>query len=385
MPDKSSSQTMRIDLIPETPTEPVSGKKKRIVVSPPTRRFQKVAAAKAPEAGADASYQALLQSIYDAALIADLNGRIIDVNGRAMDFFLYSEEEFRSLNVFDVVSGADESLIETLRQNLANEKFTLISAYCIRSDGTFFPAEIAVNELNLGQPRLGLFVRDITIRKQQEEMLRTELNAIQNAGNGIAVANLDAKLEYVNPALARLWGYADPKHMLEKGVRDLLVDPAIADEMISIVLNTQQTWTGESRARRNDGSEFDVQISAACNRDSDGEAVGVVLSLVDISDRKTAEEAMREAERHRVMLESLGAACHHLGQPATVLLANLGIMQRKIDASDGIVKELVESSIQAAETLGTILHKLNAVNEYKTTKYLERRDGESEENRILEI
>jgi hypothetical protein len=70
-----------------------------------------------------------------------------------------------------------------------------------------------------------------------------------------------------------------------------------------------------------------------------------------------------------------------------VLLANLGIMQKKLGAEgDVVIKELVDSSINAAETLGEILHKLNTVNEYKTTKYLEGREGEdSAENRILEI
>ena len=86
------------------------------------------------------------------------------------------------------------------------------------------------------------------------------------------------------------------------------------------------------------------------------------------------------------MLESLGAACHHLGQPATVLLANLGIMEKRLTSQDQLVNDLVKSSIEAAETLGDILHRLNTVNEYKTTQYLERtEDEDSPDNRILDI
>jgi hypothetical protein len=128
-----------------------------------------------------------------------------------------------------------------------------------------------------------------------------------------------------------------------------------------------------------------VAISAVCNRNSDGEIVGVVFSLADISDRKSAEVAAREIEKHRVMLESLGAACHHLGQPATVLLANLGIIQKKLNSGEDIVPKLVDSSIDAVKTLGKILRKLNAVNEYKTTHYLGDEDDEGEGSRILEI
>ncbi|MDP6490505.1 MAG: hypothetical protein QGG69_01890, partial [Kiritimatiellia bacterium] len=108
-------------------------------------------------------------------------------------------------------------------------------------------------------------------------------------------------------------------------------------------------------------------------------------SLADISDRKVAEAAARENEKHRVMLESLGAACHHLGQPATVLLANLGIIQKKLNSGDEVLPKLVDSSIDAVKTLGKILRKLNAVNEYKTTHYLGNEDNEGEGSRILEI
>jgi len=140
------------------------------------------------------------------------------------------------------------------------------------------------------------------------------------------------------------------------------------------------------RASRPNGEEFDVQVSAACNRNSDGEMIGIVFSFVDISDRKRAEEAQREAERHRVMLESLGAACHHLGQPATVLMANLELIRRRLAEAEPSVRQLVDASVESVQKLGEILQKLQAVNAYQTTQYVEgeRPDG-AYESRILKI
>lgn len=384
---KKLSQTMRIDLIPDTPTEPVKGKK--IVIAQPTRRHKRVGAAEvagAAEGGSESHYQELLQSVYDAALICDLQGCITDVNVRAMEFLLYDHEELCSLTVFDIIAGADETLLESLSETLEGERFTLIEAYCIRQDGTFFSSEIVVNRLRLDKMYLCFFLRDTTKRRQAEEMLRTEHNAIKNSSSGIAVANIEAQLEYVNPAVAKMWGYDDSEELLGKDVGELLEDKESAAAMVEAVMGDSPVWIGEGVAARPDGGSFHIQISAACNRNSEGMPVGVVFSFIDISDRIMANEAMREAERHRVMLESLGAACHHLGQPATVLLANLGIMQRKMDGAEESVKELVNTSIEAAETLADILHKLNTVNVYKTTQYLERPDGsDSEENRILDI
>ncbi len=376
------AQTMRIDLIPDTPSDVDGGRRKRVVIAAPGRQSR----GRPARDGRDSHYNELLQSIYDAALICDLSGRIVDVNTRATELLLYGGDELQTMTVFDVISGADESLIQTLCENLEEDRYTLIQAYCLRKNETLFPAEIAVNKLNLGEVHLCFFLRDITWRRQAEEMLRTEHNAIQNAYNGIAVVDIEAQLEYVNPAVARMWSYGSPEDLLHHDVRDLLADRGAASEIIGTVMGEARDWKGELRAVRADGSEFDVEISAVCNRNSDGDVVGMILSLVDVSDRKRAETAMREAERHRVMLESLGAACHHLGQPATVLLANLGIIQKKLNNGESVVPRLVDSSIEAVKSLGQILHRLNAVNEYKTTDYLRNdSDADGSSSRILDI
>ena len=381
------SQTMRIDLIPDAPSEAVAGKEKRIVVATPTRRHMRSMPGQQKSlTSEDSKYAELLQSLYDAAMITDSRGQIVDANLRANEFMLYSREEMNQLSIYDIVSGADENLVKTLTENLENERFTLIQAYCIRKDGTFFPAEIAVNKLSLGSVHLCFFVRDITLRRQAEEMLRTEHNAIQNSASGIAIVDVEGNIEFVNPAVAYMWGYDSADTITGTNVKDMFADRAAGEQLMANILGGQPSVMAEMLALRSDGQQVAVQVSASVNKNSDGEQVGIVFSFADISDRKRAEQAELEAERNRVMLESLGAACHHLGQPATVLLANLGIMQKRTDGMDDLVKELVVSSIEAAETLGEILHKLNTVNEYKTTRYLEQPEGsDSPENRILEI
>lgn len=385
MESKDTSQrTMRIQMITDVSEKMLERKKNRPVIITPADKhsLKKIFT----EDSKDARYRELLQSVYDAVLICDLDGGIVDVNERAIVFLLYSRDKLCSLTVFDIIYGADKSLVKTLLENLENERFTLIQAYCVREDGSFFPAEIAVNKLKLEKLHLCFFLRDITIRRQAEEKLRIEHNAIQNAGNGIAIADLEATLEYVNPAVAQMWGYDKPDQLVGQDARKLLNNSAAANEMMAAVTGAKQIWVDEMKVTRQDGSEFDVQISAACNRNSDGDPTGIVFSFIDISDRKRAEEAVRESERKRVMLESLGAACHHLSQPATVLLANLGMMQKKLDTSDEMTGQLLQTSIHAADMLGEILHKLNAVEKYKTTQYLKKSGGpDSEESRILDI
>lgn len=71
-------------------------------------------------------------------------------------------------------------------------------------------------------------------------------------------------------------------------------------------------------------------------------------------------------EQTRVMLESLGAACHHLGRPATVVFACLGSLKKLTSGCDDQTRDLVAKGLAAAEEIADILHKLNAVSEYRS-------------------
>ncbi len=385
------SRTMRIDLIPDVPSKPRGDGHRRVVISDSssdlTPEIDNAAAMDAVTGSA--RYEELFQSVYDAAIITDLNGIIIDANVRAVEFLLYERSELCGLALHDIISGADSSLIATLIDNLDEKRFTIIQAYCERKDGTLFPGEIAVNKLRLGTLHLCFFIRDITVRKHAEEMLVTEHNAIQNAINGIAITNINLELEYSNPAFAKMLGYENADMLVDHDVRDFFADYEDAGKHFLAVVEKGENWVKELKAIKKDGTTFDVQVSAACNRNSDGDIVGVVFSAIDITDRKRAEEAERESEHHRVMLESFGAACHHLGQPATILLANLGFLKTKLSDAPDSVKEVVDSCITQMNRLGEILHRLNSVNEYRTTQYLSTLDHENkddvDQSRIIEI
>jgi len=86
--------------------------------------------------------------------------------------------------------------------------------------------------------------------------------------------------------------------------------------------------------------------------------------------RKAVEkqkEQLIDAEKQRVMIESLGAACHHLGQPATVITTYLEMIKRQKLPDEAVT--MLESCIEAANSIGDVLNKLQQVSEYRTEPY----------------
>lgn len=381
-----ASQTMRIDISPDLKESIRRYDRERGVMprpEPPPTIPQRPAS---HSALGDTDFQELFQSVYDGAIISTLSGHIVDANTRAVDFLQYSRNELVALNLTDIISGTNAETIDTLQKGIETDRFILIQAYCARKDRILFPAEIAVNRVKLrGKNYLSCFIRDITWRRQAEEMLRTVNKAIQNAATGIAIADLDGHIDYINQAGCQLLGWEQSEVIAGQNLSKLIAAPHIIAEILQSVRKGER-WSGEVTLRKHSPHPIQAQLAAAPNRDTDEQLVGMVLSFLDISDRIRAQEAETNAERQRVMVESLGAACHHLGQPATVLLASLELLARVRPTDKAMSEELLASSIDAAESLRKMLHNLNDITEYRTTPYIDgQTPGSILESRILDV
>lgn len=299
MTEKSRlSRTMRIDLAHDE-VDPYSVPSRREI-----RMVRRADETTVEQVLGGASFQAILQTVYDGTLIAGLDGIILDVNPRAEYLFASGRDLLIGQPAATLFAGADEGLIDQIHEGLEERRHVLIQAYAEAADGNAFPAEVAVNQLTLdGEAYLCFFVRDITRRKEVQQRLRVERTAVHNAGAGIAMADTDGVITYVNPAFVRMWRCEGHRAALGHEFRDLFVDPKCADAIVQAVL-TGKTWEAEVEARRFDGRSFYVVVSATANEDEDRALIGVVFSFMDVDSRRRAE---KELALYRSELETLVA------------------------------------------------------------------------------
>ncbi|CAN5698558.1 hypothetical protein BH24ACT21_BH24ACT21_08530 [soil metagenome] len=116
----------------------------------------------------------------------------------------------------------------------------------------------------------------------------------------------DGRLLTANPAMARMLDYESPEELMRNVsniAKQLYVDPEHREEFKRLV-RLQDSISGfETRMYRKDGSELPVSLSARVIRSSEGELAGYEGMMEDITERKRAEEALREireAERRRI-------------------------------------------------------------------------------------
>lgn len=303
MSDKHKfSSTMRIDL---TPDLDVQADRASASAAPSESAMTDVVVSGQCEIVGSADFRALLQSVYDAAIITTLEGNVVRGNRRAEQFFLYDVSEFPNLSITDLLSGSDDSLMQTICESLKNDQFILIQAYCSRSDKSVFPAEVSVNMLRISeQDYISFFIRDVTLRRQAEERLRAGHAAIQNSGNGIAVTDEKATLKYSNPAMCKLLGVEEGQ-MPPPQITSFLCDPHLGSAIRKTTAQGQ-AWSGELEMLCADGMTMFVQASVAPNVDADGDVVGMVWSLLDISDQKRIQHEL--IEHNNQLAEDLNLA-----------------------------------------------------------------------------
>ena len=128
-------------------------------------------------------------------------------------------------------------------------------------------------------------------RAKEEQALLAEV--VESSIVGVGVAGPDGRTTYVNPALARMWGYADPRELLGSDILDWWSERAAAEAVLASIF-AEGSVTTELSALRADGSHFPVMGSACLIRSSDGEPSHLAGSFMDVSELRRGREALRQ-------------------------------------------------------------------------------------------
>jgi PAS domain S-box-containing protein len=142
---------------------------------------------------------------------------------------------------------------------------------------------------------------DIEELKCAQEELQKQTSRLdelfEQAPEGVAVLSTDDRILRINHEFTRMFGYA-PDEALQRSMNDLIVPDALAESSraYTTLLREGGRVEVETVRRRKDGTEIAVSLLAVSVRTASGEHVVNYAIYRDITERKRAEDRLRESE-----------------------------------------------------------------------------------------
>ena len=283
---------------------------------------------------------AIVESSDDAIVSKSLEGVILTWNSGAQRIFGYTAAEAigQSINLIIPPERRQEER-EILRRLRRGERIDHLETVRVAKDGQRLDISLTVSPVRDAKGRIvgaSKVARDITERRRITEALQEQelqLTAITDATPAL-ISYVDAELRYlfVNRQYEAWFGRARQEILgqrmdilLGEGAMEMLrphVDAALRGETVHF----------ETLSPYRDGGTRWIDAQYVPRRDAQGRVLGFFVLVLDISERKRAEEALRESEQalkdaDRRKNEFLATLAHELRNPLAPLRNGVQILR----------------------------------------------------------
>ncbi len=310
--------------------------------------------------------QAIMMAAAEGIVTIDEKGAIESFNFAATEIFRYAPEEVIGTDVSILFPSALQKDEDIFWNSLSShgEAARQASSHELpgrRKDGSTFPLEISISHVAL-QDRIltTAILRDITERKEAERELRRlhlfNRMVLDSAGEGIVGLDREGRVAFANPVAEQLFGrevstmvglslHSMTHHSRLNGApypwQDCPIYRAVSEGAVHRE-DGEVFW-------REDGTNFPVEYVATPMREED-EIIGAVLTFRDISQRRTLEGQLIQAQK----LESIGqlaaGIAHEINTPTQFIGDNLRFLKEAFEELEPALVGLEQMAGEEAAT-----------------------------------
>ena len=246
----------------------------------------------------------------------------------------------------------------------------------LHSSGSEFPVEISLSPYRTKNASYVLAaIRDIRMRKnleqarlesvQQKEMAEERARVAQDLADrnealrvifeasplGIITASQDGAIDRWNRAAERIYGYS-ASEAIGCNIWDLIKpikpeDDARKAQIFSEVSEGRELRDFQIRQRRRDGKPVEISLNTAPFRGSDGKHSGFVFLVDDVTEQKTIEQQLRQAQKMEAVGQLTGGIAHDFNNLLSIVICNLELLQEQL-TPESEDRELSDLALNAA-------------------------------------
>ncbi|MEG5032303.1 PAS domain S-box protein [Microcoleus sp. AT3-D2] len=253
----------------------------------------------------NALLNSILESTPDFIFVKDREGRYVAVNSNVANFLGKSIEEIIGKDDWELLPHESVRAMAKDRQVMAagiTESYEE-DVFQGETTATFFTTKAPW--LDTQGNILGIIAttRDITDRKQAEQTLRQTLEMLDLASDSIIIRDMDDRIIYWNQGAEKLYGWTKAEvvgQYIHTCLKTAFPKPL---EILRAEFFQQGSWEGEVQHTTSDGRPIIVASRWTLQRDGEGKPCAQLEINNDISDRKLAEDAIKQSEeRYRSLI-----------------------------------------------------------------------------------
>jgi len=345
--------------------------------------------------------RAVLESVPDAVIAADVRGAIVLVNRQTEDLFGYQRSELLGRTVEMLMPERFRARhIKQREQYFDNPRIRPMGAnlelWGRRKDGQEFPVEISLSPLRLAAGHLvTTTVRDISLRRQAEDHLlhaearyRTLVEEIPAVTFMAALDDRAAAISelYVSPQIESLLGFTQKEWLEDPVLWYRQLHPEDRERWhveFARTCSAAKPFASVYRFVARDGRVVWVHGHAKLVRDADGRPLFLQGVAFDITERKRAEEELsalnetlerrvaeavaeseeraRELRRSNEELDRFAyIASHDLREPLRTMMRYMQLLERQHSAVlDEKAREYIAKAITGARQMDQLIKDLH--------------------------
>ena len=261
----------------------------------------------------DERFRLAVESAPNAMVMVNQEGKVILVNSQTEKLFGYHRDELMGQMVDILIPNRFRGRHPGYRADFfANPEVRPMGRgrdlHGLRKDGSEFPVEIGLNPIETDEGTWVLSaIVDITERKRAEEVHERLAAVVDSSNDAIISKNLDGTITAWNYGAEKLFGYSSAE-AVGKPILMLLPPDRASEEsdILARIRHGESVEHFETVRVRKDRKRIDVSATISPIKDSSGAIVGASKIARDITERKQAEQRLRESEgNYRTLFDSM--------------------------------------------------------------------------------
>lgn len=226
-------------------------------------------------------FRQFLAGMYDAVVITDPNGHIIEINPRAVEHFGYSQDEVVDRPISFLIPGLSPEVVGRIRHGLEQDRHMMIDANGLNKDNTKFACEVTVSIIDLMDPGDLVFtIRNVERRRRVRDMLRAKEAAFELSQTALFTCDSDGTFKQVNRSFLDMFGLENDDEAREHVFSDFMTDNPLP-ENFKKALAGETTTVGIVAENDDNGSNNEIEIALSPIRVGH-KIKGVVGSIIKI-------------------------------------------------------------------------------------------------------